>query len=188
MAREFTENPSLLKELAEDEKILWKGAPEAFPLMTEETKKSLTQRWLICIVLAVALAATYIVMLGKAESGINAWVLILVLVAVAYYACIPMLDRSNIYKKCKYYITDRRVILDYGERDIYSLPLAGLRSEIIPAEAGCIHVNLGACVGIAGAKRRVASFVPKKDDNDNINGFVIYNIADEKAVRDIFAN
>ena len=41
MAREFTPDPAVLKELAEDEKLLWTGAPEAFPIMTAENKKGL---------------------------------------------------------------------------------------------------------------------------------------------------
>lgn len=188
MAREIKESPELLKELAEGEKIVWKGAPEAFPLMNEESKKSLTQRWLICIVLAVALVALYIVLAVGRESGMNPWVILIVLAAVAYYACIPVLDRNNIIKKCEYYITDRRVLVEYGGRDIFSLPLAGLRSEIIPAEPGCVHVNLGTCVGIAAAKRRVAAFVPKKDDNDNICGLVLYNVAEDKALKAIFTD
>ena len=187
MAREIKESPELLKELAEGERIVWKGAPEAFPLMSEESKKSLVRRWLICIVLAVALVAAYIALTASRESGMNPWVILIVLAAVAYYACIPMLDRSNIMKKCEYFITDRRVLVEYGGRDIYSLPMAGLRSEIIPGEEGCVHVNLGTCVGIPAAKRRVAAFVPKKDDNDNICGFVLYNVADDKALRAAFS-
>lgn len=187
MARSFEDSVSLAKELTEGEKVVWKGAPEAFPLMTQESKKALTQRWLISIVLAVALVVVYIVLAASADSGVNAWVLIIVLLGVIYYACIPVLDRNNIYKKCKYYITDRRVILEHGERDYYSLPLTGLKAEISPAEAGCIHIDLGSCVGIAGAKRRVAAFVPKKDENENICGLVIYNVADDKVLRSIFS-
>ena len=186
MAREFQDNPALFKELAEDEKIVWKGAPETFPLMTEENKGGLTKRWLGCIVVAVALIVGMLVMLLGTERGGNPWVFIIVLLGVIWYACMPMLDRGKIMKKCKYYITDRRVILESDGRDYFSIPLAGVKSEIIPAEEGCVHVNLGCCQGIVGKKRRVAAFTPKKDENDNICGFVIYNVADSAELRAIF--
>ena len=32
-------------------------------------------------------------------------------------------------------------------------------------------------------KHRACAFVPKKDDNDNICGFVLYNVADSKELR-----
>ncbi len=183
MAREFHENQNLLKELEEDEKVLWRGAPEAFPLMTEENKKGLTARWLGCIVAAVVLVALYLVLSMNSEQGISAWLLILLLVVVAYVAGLPMVDRSKVYKKCKYYITNRRVILDFDEKETVGLPLAGLKADIVPAEEGCVHVDLGACVGINGKKRRVASFVTKKDGNGNTCGFVMYNVADSKELR-----
>lgn len=186
MARQFKENPSVLKELAEGENIVWKGAPEAFPLMTEDTKKGMTRRWLGCIIVAVALIAAYIALNAATDSGLSIWVLVIALVAVAYFAYVPVGDRGNVYKKCKYYITDRRVILDYAEREIFSIPLAGLKSEVVPAEPACIHVDLGTCVGLKGKKRRVAAFVPRKDDNENVCGFVIYNVADTKEIRAIF--
>ena len=186
MAREFQENPSIIKELEEDEKIVWRGAPEAFPLMNEENKKGLTYRWLGCIIVAVALVAIYLMLSLGTEGGVSVWLLILLLVVVIYVAGLPMVDRNNVYKKCKYYVTNRRVILQYGENETFNLPRAGLKSQVVPAEDGCIHVELGSCVGVKGKKRRVASFVPKKDANDNICGFVIYNVADSKELRAAF--
>ena len=182
MARDFQENQNLIKELEEGEKVLWKGAPEAFPLMTEDNKKSITSRWLGCIIAAVVLIALYLV-ISMGTEGVSVWLLILLLVVVAYVAGLPLVDRSKVYKKCKYYITNRRVILHFDEKEIVSLPIAGLKADFVSAEEGCVHVDLGACVGIKGKKRRVASFVPKKDANDHVSGFVIYNVADSKELR-----
>lgn len=187
MAREFNDNPSLLKELAEDEKVVWKGAPEIFPLVTAETKKGLVNRWIICALVAIVVVAFVAYQAIAVESNINAWVIVVVLIIIAYLAVVPMVDRNNVIKKCKYYITDRRVLMDYAEKEIYSLPLAGLKCEIDTAEAGCIHVDLGSCVGVSGKKRRVCAFSPQKDDDGNICGMVLYNIPDDKAVRDIFS-
>ena len=186
MARDFDTNPLLLKELAEGENIVWKGAPETFPLMSEENKGGLTRRWICCIVAAVAVVAVFIAFQFSERDDLNLWVLIIALIAIVYFALLPLVDRNNIYKKCRYYITDRRVIVHYGDRDIFALPRTGLRSEIISAEDGCVHVLLGSCIGLSGKKRRVSAFVPKKDENDNICGMVLYNVEDSAALRQLF--
>ena len=175
MARAFTAAPEIMKELEQDEKILWMGAPENFPLVNADTKKSLTSRWIGCIVAAVVLIAAYIV--SSAAIHINFWLLIIALAVVAYLAASPLLDRKNVYKGCKYYVTDRRVLIHYADKEIFSLPLAGVKKNILDAESGCVHVELGACVGMKAAKRRAAAFVPKKtDDGETVVGMVLYNV------------
>ncbi len=187
MAKEFVDNPELIKDLAEGEKIVWRGRPETFSLMSAEMSKPLTRRWLCCIVAAVVLVALYIVLTVANGLHLNAWLLVLGLVVVAYVAALPAMDRNNILKKCKYYITDRRVILYYGDRDIFSLPRTGLKYARTEAEAGCVHLELGSCVGVKGKKRRVAAFIPKKDDNDNVCGLVLYNVADSDVLKSLFS-
>ena len=185
MAREFTASEAVMKELAEGEKLIWMGAPEQFPLMTADNRKGLTSRWLGCIVAAVALTVAYILL--NALSPINLWLLILLLVVVVYIAAMPVLDRNNIYKNCKYYATDRRVILHHADKDIYSMPLSGLKKEFAAGEAGCVHVQLGVCADINARKRRTAAFVPKKGDSDNVVGMVLYNVEDDEDLRKIFS-
>ena len=185
MAREFTPDASVMKELAEDEKLVWMGAPEAFPLLTDDNRKGLTARWLGCIVAAVVLIVAYILI--TATSPINVWLLILLLGVVAYVAGMPLIDKGNVYKKCKYYITDRRVLLHYGENEIFTLPIKGIKHEYAAAGSGCVHVLLGSCVGTGAKKLRVSAFVPKKDDKGNVTGMVLYNIEDDKNIRDIFS-
>ncbi len=187
MAREFTASSAVMKELAEDEKLVWMGAPEAFPLMNGDNKKGLTSRWLGCIVAAVAFIVIYILLNASMAGGINVWLLIILLIVVAYIAAMPVLDRNNIYKNCKYYVTDRRVILHHADKDIYALPLSGVKTAVVAAEPGCVHVELGACAGIKAKKRRTAAFVPKKSDSDNVIGMVLYNIEDNENVRKIFS-
>ncbi len=185
MARSFETDISVVKELGENEEILWKGAPEEFPLVTAENKSNLYRRWILCIAAAVIVIAGYIV-LNTITGGLNVWVLIIALLAVAYVAALPLIDKNNIFKKCKYYISEQRVIFHYADRDIYSLPLKGLKYEIHNAGKGCIHIDLGSCVGIKGKKRRTAAFVPKKDDNDNVTGLVLYNVEDNETLRKTF--
>lgn len=183
MAREIETDVRVVKELAEGEKIVWQGAPEAFPTVTEDNKKSLTGRWLGCIIAAVVLIVVYLVgFLGSGNTTV-VWFFAILLLIVAYIAYMPLMDKNNIYKKCKYYISDRRVILHYGENDIHTMPLTGLNVAFIPAEEGCVIVELGSTVGIKNGKHRACAFVPKKDDNDNVCGFVLYNVADSKELR-----
>ena len=182
MAREFETDVNIVKELAEGENIVWKGMPEAFPMVTEENKKALTSRWLVCIVVAVALIVVYLAaFMGRGSTVM--WFFIILLLVVGYVAIMPLTDKNNVYKKCKYFLTDRRAILHYGDNEIFVMPLAGLNVAYIPAEEGCVTVELGSTVGMKNGKHRSAAFVPKKDDNDNICGFVIYNVADSKELR-----
>jgi len=90
MAREFTAAPEIMKELAKDEKLLWMGAPEAFPLMNADNKKGLVARWLGCIIAAVMLVVIYILL--SAATHISVWLLIILLAVVAYIAAMPVPD------------------------------------------------------------------------------------------------
>ena len=186
MARTFETDIAVTKELRENESIQWKGASEAFPLIDSTNKKALTIRWIICALAAIALVVLYFVA-NAAMGSVNIWLLILCLVVVAYFVILPALDRNNVYKNCKYYITGERVILYYGDREFYSLPVNGLKSAILDAGEGRIHVELGSRVGTKAGKLRVAAFVPQKDDNGNVTGLVLYNMEDNDTLRRIFS-
>ncbi len=186
MARTFETDVVVTKELRENETIQWKGASEKFPLIDATNKTALTIRWIICAIAALALVALYFV-LNAAMGSVNIWLLILCLIVVAYFVILPMLDRNNVYKNCKYYITNERVILYYGDREIYSLPIKGLKSNILEAEEGRIHIELGSCVGMNAKKHRVAAFVPRKDDNGNVIGMVLYNMETNDVLKRIFS-
>ena len=185
MARTFETAPEVLKELEQDENILWKGAPEAFPLVNADNKKSLMIRWIGCVVAAIVLIIGYIILAGKADT--NPWLIFVVLAVVLYLAASPLLDRKNVYKGCKYYVSDRRVLLHYADKEIYSLPLNGLKQNILAAEKGCVHVELGSCAGMKAAKRRAAAFVPKKNDNGDVIGMGIYNVEESAELNKLFS-
>lgn len=186
MARTFETDIAVTKELHENETIRWKGASEKFPLIDSTNKGALTTRWIICAIAAVALVVLYFV-LNAAMGSINVWLLILLLLVVAYFVFLPWLDRNNIYKNCKYYITNERVLLYYGEREFYSLPVNGLKSAILDAGEDRIHIELGSRVGVKTGKLRTAAFVPQKDDNGNVTGMVLYNMEDNDVLRRIFS-
>ena len=135
---------------------------------------------------AVALVILYLVA-NAAMGSVNVWLLILCLIVVVYFVILPVLDKNNVYKNCKYYITNERVILYYGDRELYSLPVKGLKSGTLDAGEGRIHIELGTCVGMKATKRRVAAFVPRKDDNGNVIGMVLYNMENNDTLKGIFS-
>lgn len=185
MVRTFDIDQVITKELKENESIRWMGAPENFPLVEEFNRKFIYNRWIICAIVAALLVAAYAII--NLSIGVSIWLLLIALLVVAYFIFLPWFDKNSIYKNCKYYISTERVMLYYGERELYSLPLKGLKTRILPAGSGCIHIELGSCAGIRDKKRRVASFVPAKDDNGNVTGLVLYNIEDCDILRRIFS-
>ncbi len=185
MARTFETDIVITKELGDTESIQWKGAPEAFPLVEEFNKKFIYNRWIICAIAAALMVAAYGIL--NLAMGVSIWLLVICLLVVAYFIFLPWFDKNSVYKNCKYYITTDRVILYYGERELYSLPLKGLKVNIMDAQEGCVHVELGSCVGTKAKKLRVCAFVPKKDDNGNVTGLVLYNVEDSDILRRIFS-
>ena len=185
MARTFETDIVVSKELRESETILWKGAPEAFPLVEESNRKYIYNRWIICAVVAALIVAAYGIL--NLSMGVSIWLPIIALLVVAYFIFLPCFDKRSVYKNCKYYITNERVILYYGDREIYSLPVKGLKSNILDSGEGCVHIELGTCVGMKANKRRVAAFVPRKDDNGNVIGMVLYNIENSDTFKEIFS-
>jgi len=186
MAREFTPAAEILKDLAEGEQIIWNGAPEAFPLVDDKNKKSLLGRWIGCIIAAVVIIVGYLLLNANVQGGVTVWLMIILLLVVVYLAGLPVIDMGNVYKKAKYYVTNRRVILHFADKEIHSLPLTGLKTAFVNAGEGLVHVELGSCVGISDKKRRVAGFHPRKSDNGNVTGLVFYNLEDSAKLRELF--
>ncbi len=169
------------KELRNGEEVIWAGKPKDFALMSEEVKSSFFTRWIVCAVVAVALLVVYFIANANAEQGVKSGIIILCLLVPIYLACLPVLDKRNILKNCKYYVTDKRVIIDHAEKEFYSINKSCLRSEIVENEGGTITVMLGSLAGMKAGKRRSKAVIPDKDDGGVVTGLVIYNVdADAK--------
>lgn len=184
----FEDKHALVNELMEGEKVLWKSKAAPFELLGSDAKKSIMNRWIVCALLAVAVIGFYLSVSLSGVVHFNATLLVLLVLVFAYCAAVPVLDRRNIQKKCRYYVTDKRVILCYGDNEVHSLSRAGLRCSVVESAGGTGHVVLGGCVEEPAKKMRVRSFAPLKDDKEAVCGFVFYSVPEIDTVREYFAS
>lgn len=188
---DFEDSTKLKEELLEGEVIEWKGRPEPFPLIVPARKKALMLRWIICAACAVILSAAYIYMALTVENGadFNFVVELVILLLFGYVALIPIMDRNKIIKKCKYYITDRRVIVAVADKDVFALSRKGIKLIFVPGESGCVNVLFGSAVNIPARKAMLTAIMPVKDEKgEEITGIEFYNIKDDKTVRELLPN
>ena len=99
------------------------------------------------------------------------------------------MDRNKIIKKCKYYITDRRVIVAVADKDVFALSRKGIKLIFVPGESGCVNVLFGSAVNIPARKAMLTAIMPVKDEKgEEITGIEFYNIKDDKTVRELLPN
>jgi len=182
----FEDSTKLKTELLEGETILWKGRPEEFPLMTEKTKSGVIKKWLIAIIGAVVFIGGYAIMASSsaAAGGVNPTVIAVIALVFAYVAYMPFMDRSKIIKKCKYYITDKRVLVAIGDKDVFALDRNGLKLIYVPNENGCVNILFGTYVDLPESKYLVSAFTPGKvEGSDEVTGILFYNLKDDSDVK-----
>lgn len=170
--------------LAEGEKPVWVGRPVEFGLTDGGMKTPVMLRIVICAVLAVALLAAYIAVYAGTEV-FQPLMIVVILAVFGFFALRPAMDRSNLIKRTVYCITDKRVILGAGN-DVFDISRSGLKTRIVDAGNGNVHVALGKCVETAENKYRVASLAPQRGKGDMVTGFVMYNV--DKCVGDYFVS
>lgn len=177
----FPDSSRLKESLMKDEKILWRGRPEAFPLLTPANKKGMILRWVLCTVIFAALTLVYTLFtVSNDKLQFNLIVVAIFLLACAYGAFLPALDRNKILKKCKYYVTDSRVIVTVGDNEAFALSRKGLKVLRVPGEVGCVTLLFGSHTGLPEKKQRVGAFVPGKDDKGElVTGISFYNIRED---------
>lgn len=172
---------SLDKALLPDERVEWKGRPAPFPLLTEESRNSIVLQWILCAVACVAITAVYAAVAINAQVGINPIMELIIVAACVFVAVTPIRDRYEVQKKVSYYVTNKRVILVSGD-NFYALNRSGIKVEARKGAGGTINLLFGSCVGMAPHKWRRAASLPEIDDEDlSKNGFVFYNIQQDKA-------
>ena len=169
--------------LGKDEEILWSGKAAPFPLMNSENKTSILIRWIICAVFVIGLVGGYFASAANTGVQIKPVVVLIVVFIGAYLALIPVLDRNAILGKRLYFITNRRVMVTEGNRGVWTLDKAGLKTKTPPGESGT-HFLFGTATELSAKKARVSAVVPVKEDNGpGITGLVFYNVSDAQGVR-----
>lgn len=185
---DFKDSSKLRETLMPDEKVLWKGRPEAFPLMTAANKGRMITRWVVCAAVFVAFTVFYL-LLANSKDGMEASYIVvaIVLLACAYVALVPIIDRNKIIKKCKYYVTDSRAIVIVGDKEGFALSRKGLKVLRVPGEDGCVTLLFGSHIEQPERKRLVGAFVPGKAENSElITGMSFYNIKDDEEINAFF--
>lgn len=164
-----------------DEQVEWKGRPAPFPLMTEDSRKSILLQWVLCVVACVAVTAAYVAVAINAQVGIHPIVELVIIAACIFVAVTPLRDRYELQKKVSYYVTNKRVILVSGD-NFYALNRNGIKVEVRKGAGGTINLLFGSCVKMPPHKWRRAASLPEIDDEDlSKNGFVFYNIQQDKS-------
>ena len=108
-------NENLKKILKKNEEVQWMGQPEKTPLLAGKTGKSIITRWILCVVLAVALTAVYWFYCdGHDGTEFNAIMLIFTIGIPVAIAWSPI-GENNKLNKLHYVITDQRIIMYHGE-------------------------------------------------------------------------
>lgn len=161
------------KHLLPDEEIVWKSRPGSFPLVTKES--GLLARWIICAVLLVALTAAYIIAARQTGAPFHVFVVLIIVVALAYIAIVPIQDWKSLQNKTYYYVTNKRVILMSG-KNLYALSRTGLITKCVEADSG-IHVLFGSGTTRPARSWRRYTVVP---DPQSDPGFVFYGVAEGK--------
>ena len=159
--------------LLPDEEIVWKSRPGVFPLVTKES--GLLARWIICAVALVALTVAYLIAVQRTGAPFHIFVVLIIAVALAYIAIVPIQDWKRLQKKTHYYVTSKRVILMSG-KNLYALNRTGLIMKCVEADGG-IHVLFGACVTRPARSWRRYTVIP---DPQSDPGFVFYCVSEGK--------
>ena len=156
--------------LLPDEEIVWKSRPGTFPLITKES--GLLMRWIICAVLLVGLTAAYIAAAQRTSAPFHVFVVLIIFVALAYIAIVPILDWKSLLNKTHYYVTNKRVILLSG-KNLYALCRTGLNMKCVEADGG-VHILFGSGVTRPAHSWRRYTVAP---DPQSDPGFVFYGVS-----------
>ena len=156
--------------LLPEEEILWKSRPGTFPLVTKES--GLLLRWIICAIALIGVTVAYAVAARHTGAPFHVFVVLIVAVALAYIAIVPILDWRNLQNKTHYYVTNKRIILMSG-KTLYALNRTGLNMKCIEADDS-IHVLFGSGITRPAHSWRRYTVAP---DPQSDPGFVFYGVS-----------
>ncbi len=169
--------------LKKGEKVLWKGQPEQFPLLDEGSKTGILRKWVLTVVVAAGLIAGYIPNHAASEMGF----VVGVLVCAAVLMALPFIEMRGLMR-CRYWITDQRVIQMTKDGLFYSMDLADV-DDLSIVKGKSVKDSLA--VGSASFKEaqkyiRWRASHPMEDPEaikgrDCVDGMVMYNIGNAEA-------
>ena len=174
--------------LDKDESLEWVGKAEPFSTVDEVNRKSMTLRWIVCGVIAVALTAAYLIYVSVKQMPLQIVIPIVTICVPLFAAIRPSLDSGTIKKKLIFAMTTKRAIVFASETNYSSMQLDKIDEvKIIDKGNGIGHVVFGsAAMNVPEHKLRHLALSPKSEyvnDEKTIEGMVFYNVAEVKKIK-----
>ena len=162
--------------LRENEKVLWQGKTDTFPLLDQVTKFKTLVKWIVTAAVTAGLLALYMTKNEERSIGFIG----LVLVVAVTLAAAPIMERRSLLGQ-KYWITDQRAIMMSRDKTFYYMDLAQIDDfKVVKDQAASVCLALGSDVfGDAEKQLRWRACHPKIDlqgqgPQDNVTGMIFY--------------
>ena len=169
--------------LRKNEQVLWQGQPESFPLLDNGSRAAILRKWALTVIVASCLVAGYV----PNHHGEGMGFVIAVLACSAILLLTPVLEMKG-NMKCRYWITNQRVIQMTKDKVFYYMDLADVDDVAIVKDK---TVTDSLAVGSA-AFRDAQKYIrwrachPMEDPEaakgrDHVDGMIMYNIGGAEA-------
>lgn len=176
--------------LREQERVLWQGKTETFPLLDTETKFKTLRNWILTVALASGLLAVYCANNGKISMGFVGMVLLVAVIILIS----PLMERRSLMGQ-KYWITDQRAIMMSRDKTFYYMELEEIDNfQLISGKAAQDCLVLGGCLFEEVNKQlRWRACHPKIDlqghgPQDNVMGLIFYCVSNAEGAVTILRN
>lgn len=158
-------------DFKQNETIQWESKAENFPLLAPGVRSSIFLKWILTVVIFGGFLTGYAISNG----GVNPWFCGACIIIALLIIFSPVLERRNVLK-CRYLITDQRILLSIGNKTPYYIDLAKLDScKVITDRSGKKSMIFGSCLFNSKEKQlRWQTGHPKTDlQANNTDGSVI---------------
>ena len=166
------------------EQVRWQGQPAPFPLLEGKMKNQILIKWIVTVVLGVALLAVYLSGNQEPSMGFIGLVLLVMVVVLAS----PLVEYRNL-QGMRYWVTDQRVILMTRNQTFYYMELGKIDGhKVLEGASTEKSLVLGSCLfEEAGQRLRWRAGHPKTDIQshdhpDQAMGMILYGIRDAAEV------
>jgi len=162
---------SAVVDFKQNETVQWESKTEDFPLLAPGVRFSIFLKWILTVVIFGGFLTGY----GISNGGVNPWfcgacILIALLIILS-----PFWERRNALR-CRYMITDQRILLSVGNKTPYYIDLVKLDGcKVITDRSGKKSLLFGSCLFNSKEKQlRWQTVHPKTDlQANNTDGSVI---------------